>query len=98
MHEEDGLPEKLGRKVNELDIDFSRFTFAGWLVVLFTIGSGVAAGWIAYSNMPQVDGMSRGRALVLGLTGLVTAVVTFLLTRALFRLLGLHIIKSDTQD
>jgi hypothetical protein len=35
-----GLPERIGKVINELDIDFSRFNLAGWFVSLASLAWG----------------------------------------------------------
>lgn len=93
-NEEDGLPERIGRKVNELDIDFSRFTVAGWLVVLATVVSGIVAGWLAFENVPGRDATDKGPALLIGVGGLVTAIATFFGLRWILGRLGVRIIRE----
>lgn len=93
--DQDGLPERIGKTINELDIDFSRFTLVGWLLVLITTGLGVAVGWIIYEAMPQRGAMDRAPALVPPLAGFFVCVGTFLLFRFLLNRLGLPIIKAQ---
>lgn len=91
--EQDGLPERIGKTINELDIDFSRFTLVGWLLVLITTGLGVAVGWMIYEAMPQRGAMDRAPAVVPPLVGFFVCVGTFLLFRYLLNRVGLRITK-----
>ena len=91
---EDGIPERLGQKVNELDIDFSNFTFAGWIVVAATLASGLSVGWLILQNVGWRNAMDKGPALMIGVGGLATAIVTFFGMRLLFQTLGVPIVRK----
>ncbi len=45
MSDNPDLAERIGAAINELDIDFSRFTPVGWFVSLLSLGAG---GGVAY--------------------------------------------------
>ncbi|MEZ6062351.1 MAG: hypothetical protein R3C19_18570 [Planctomycetaceae bacterium] len=94
QNDDDGLAGRIGRKVNELDIDFSRFTVAGWLVVLATVGNGVLAGWLAFANVRGRNAMDNGPALLIGLSGLVAAILTFFGLRWILGRLGVRIVRG----
>ncbi len=93
MTPREGLPERLGKATNELDIDFSRFTVVGWLLVIVTLGLGVTIGWLIYGMMTPRGPMDRAPALVPPLAGFVVSVGTFLLFRFLLNRAGLTILK-----
>lgn len=93
MSSREGLPERLGKTVNELDIDFSRFTIVGWLMVIATLGLGVAVGWLLYGMMTPRGPMDRAPALVPPLAGFAVTVGTFLLFRAILQWAGLPVTK-----
>ena len=52
MTERDGVPERIGKTLGELDIDFGSLTAAGWAASAVSF---VAGGWTAYSPSPDTD-------------------------------------------
>jgi hypothetical protein len=87
------LSERIGRALNALDIDFSRFTAAGWIVSLVSLAAGVLTGLTVYEAIPQFDAKDQGRALVLGISVIVATTVTFLVSKAILARLGIPIVK-----
>lgn len=88
------LPERIGRSMNELDIDFSRFTLAGWCVSLFSLTLGFFVGLAAYWAVVRRIADDRGPALAFGLTMIGVTVVSFLTLRAILRQFSISIIKE----
>lgn len=93
-----GLPQPIGKVIKELDIDFSRFNFAGWVVSLVSLGLGllmaVVAHWSVVGRMPH----DKGPALVFGLAMLGTTVVIFLALRAILARFQVPIVKDRGFD
>lgn len=92
----DKLAERLGRAVNELDIDFSRFTLSGWLVSVTSLTLGAGAAWRAYQAMPKRQGPDNGPALVLGQTMIGVTVVSFLTLRWCSTRVGFPVTRDNT--
>ena len=88
------LPDRIGKSINELDIDFSRFTAAGWILSLTSLSIGLVAALGAYWGVVEKIRDDRGPALVFGLVMIGTTVVTFLTLRAFLSLLGVSIIRQ----
>ena len=89
----DGLPERIGKAANELDIDFGRLTAAGWAVGAASFAAGGCLAWAAYSAVPARAGDGRGPALALGLTMLGVTVGVFLALRRLLAAAGVPLVK-----
>ncbi len=87
------VAERIGRTVNELDIDFSSFTVAGWIVSCLSLVTGCAAGWFAWQAMPKRKGPDDGPALVLGLTMIGVTVGAFLILRWLSSKSGWPVVR-----
>ena len=88
------LPERIGRSINELDIDFSRFTLAGWIVSLASLSIGLIAALAAYWAVVEKIRDDKGPALVFGFVMIGTTVVTFLALRAILSVFGVPIIRQ----
>ena len=93
----EGLPERLGKATNELDINFGDFSFVGWLVSFASLGCGALGAWLGWSAMQNVDGPTNGPALVLGLSMIGVTVVTFLVLRKIVEMLGFSILRKKKQ-
>ena len=89
-----GLPERIGKVINELDIDFSRFNLAGWFVSLASLSLGFLAAVVAYWSVLGKIPNDKGPALVFGLTMLATTVVIFLTLRAILARFQVPIVKD----
>ena len=94
----DRLSDRIGRAINELDIDFSRFTAAGWLLVVVTLSLGVAVGWTVYGVMPQRGPLDKAPALIPPAAGFFVCVGTFLLFRALLKRAGIPVTKPRRDE
>lgn len=78
MSDKPDLAERVGTAVNELDIDFSRFTLVGWLVSVISLGMGGGAAFLVCRPMVQRNGLDKGDGLVFFLTIVTVTVVLFL--------------------
>ena len=96
QHED--LAERLGRTVNELDIDFSSFTVAGWLVRVSSLVLGGSVAWSVYQLFPNPRGPDNGPALVLGLTMIGVTVTSFLVLRWFSNRMGFPVTKGKTLE
>jgi hypothetical protein len=88
------LTERIGRAINELDIDFSRFTIAGWLVSATSLVLGLLLGLAAYFATRGRIPADEGPALAYGVTMIATTVVAFLVQRALLSHFGVAIVRE----
>ena len=80
MSDESDIAKRVGTAVNELDIDFSRFTATGWAISLISLGMGGGAAYLACHPLVQRNGLSKG-------VGLLFFVVIVTVTVVLFRVL-----------
>jgi len=94
----DDLAARLGRTINELDIDFSSFTVAGWLVSVSSLILGGSVAWSVYEAMPKRQGPDNGPALVLGLTMIGITVVSFLVLRWCSSRMGFPVRKETHEN
>ena len=92
------LIERIGRSINELDIDFSRFSVAGWCVSAASLTIGFVAALAAYCAVVGKIRDDRGPALVFGLVMIGTTVAAFLLLRGALSSLGISIVRSRTAE
>ena len=88
------VPERIGKSINELDIDFSRFTLAGWCASLSSLSLGFFVALAAYWSVVGRIADDRGPALAFGLTMIGVTVVSFLILRAVLRMFGISIVKE----
>lgn len=80
MKQGDGLPERVGKTINQLDIDFSSFTLAGWAVSVLSLALGLVLGLLAWWITPN-DPSGKAKALAFGLTMIATTVLVFISVR-----------------
>ena len=85
--------QRVGETINELDIDFSRFTPLGWLISLLSLGAGGAAGWFASQAVPRKP--DAGPALAFGVTMIAVTVVSFIAMRWMGDRVGIRSIKPS---
>lgn len=91
MTHKPGAEERIGNAINELDIDFSRFTIVGWFVSLLSFG---VAGGIAYfvcSAMVRRNGLNLAAGMTFALILIGGTTVLFLALRWCFGLAGLSV-------
>jgi hypothetical protein len=93
-----GLPERMGKVINELDIDFSRFNLAGWFVSVASLGLGFLTAVVAYWSVLGKIPHDKGPALVFGLTMLATTVVLFLTLRGILAWFQVPIVKERWRE
>ncbi|WP_425613620.1 hypothetical protein NA78x_003455 [Anatilimnocola sp. NA78] len=91
------LPERLGRFVNELDIDFSRFTVAGWLTSVASLVLGLIIALAAYRSVVGKIQQDAGPALVFGLVMIGVTVLSFLVMRAMLAKLLIPIVRQPPE-
>lgn len=92
------LPERIGKTINQLDIDFSRFNFAGWCVSLASLSVGLLAALAAYWAVLDKIPNDKGPALVFGLTMIGTTVALFIALRAILAKFAVPIVKDRPED
>jgi hypothetical protein len=98
MTQRDKLPDRIGKALSALDIDFSRFTLAGWVVSLTSLAVGVLVGLTVYDAVPRLNVGNDGPALILGLSVIAATTITFLISRAILARLGISITKPPPGD
>jgi regulator of RNase E activity RraB len=82
--------------LNELDIDFRRFTIVGWFVSLLSLG---AVGGVAYficSGLIRRNGLNLAVGMTFCLTIIIITTIVFLVLRWSFGLAGLAVTKSTS--
>ena len=94
MAKGDGLPERIGKAANELDIDFGRLTLAGWAVGAVSLAAGGWLAWLVYVAVPPRGGDGRGTGLATGLTMIAVTVGVFLSLRRLLAACGMSLVKD----
>lgn len=86
--------ERIGSTINELDIDFSRFTFAGWCVSLASLGVGGGAAFLASFAMVRRNGLNLAAGMVFFATMVAVTTVLFLVLRGAIERAGFAVTKS----
>lgn len=94
MSDKPDLAERIGTAINELDIDFSRFTLVGWIVSLLSLGMGGGVAYWACSGMIKRNGLDLAAGMTFCLTIIAVTTVLFLALRWSFGLAGLAVTKS----
>ena len=90
------IAERIGRTINELDIDFSRLSFIGWIVSLISLSLGGGVAYFVGNLMVQRNGLGKGAGLVFCFTIIGVTTVTFLTLRWIAKLGGLSVTKSKS--
>ncbi|NND99188.1 MAG: hypothetical protein HKN47_17865 [Pirellulaceae bacterium] len=98
MSKSDQWAERIGRTINELDIDFHRFTLAGWSTVVASLTLGVVSGWSIYHVVPHRGPMDKGPALLCGVGGFVVAMTVFFAMRWVYSRFQIAIVSSNDND
>ncbi len=94
MSEKPDLAERIGTAINQLDIDFSRLTVAGWLVSLLSFGVGGAAAYFACTAVMGRKGLNLAAGMTFCVTMIAVTTILFLALRRLLSLAGLRVTKS----
>jgi regulator of RNase E activity RraB len=89
------MAERVGSAINELDIDFSRFTLVGWIVTLLSLGSGGGAAYVASRAMIGRKGFDLAAGMTFFLTMVAVTTCVFWVLRWLSGLAGLPVSKSE---
>ena len=96
MSDKPDIAERIGTAINELDIDFSRFTIVGWLVSLLSLGVGGGVAYFACSAMIRRNGLNLAAGMTFCLTMIAVTTIVFLALRWSFGLAGLAVTKSTS--
>ena len=94
MSDKPDIAERIGTAINELDIDFSRFTLVGWFVSLLSLGVGGGVAYFACSAMIRRNGLNLAAGMIFCLTIIAVTTIVFLALRWSFGLAGLTVTKS----
>ena len=96
MSDKPDIAERIGTAINELDIDFSRFTPVGWVVSLLSLGIGGSVAYWACSSMIGRNGLDLAAGMTFCLTIIAVTTIVFLVLRWSFGLAGLAVTKSTS--
>jgi hypothetical protein len=91
------LAERIGTTINELDIDFSRFTLTGWIVSILSLGLSGGLAYVVCSAMVKRNGIDPAVGMVFFLIMIAVTTVSFLTLRKLAGALGLSVTKPLTK-
>lgn len=94
MSDKPDIVERIGNAINELDIDFGRFTIVGWFVSLSSLAVGGGVAYLACSAMIRRNGLNLAAGMFSCLTIIAVTTVVFLALRWSFGLAGFGITKS----
>ncbi|WP_372718974.1 hypothetical protein [Novipirellula sp.] len=94
----DDIAERIGRTINELDIDFSNFTLLGWMVSLMSLGIGGGAAYAACYPLVQRNGWDKAAGLVFCFTMIAVTTGSFLMLRWMFQHVGMSITKHELRE
>lgn len=95
MSDERDFANRVGTAVNELDIDFSRFTTVGWLVSLISVGIGGGAAFLVCQPLVQRNGLSKGVGLTFFVTILAVTVMLFMVLSRVATMLEMPIVRDS---
>lgn len=95
MTEKPDLAERIGRAINELDIDFSRLSPAGWIVSALAMGVGGGVAYALARVVVEHNGLGKGAGLVFCLTIIAVTTIMFLSLRWLLARCGIPITRRD---
>lgn len=96
MRDKPDIAERIGTAINELDIDFSRFTLVGWFVSLMSLGVGGGVAYFACSAMIRRNGLNLAAGMTFCLTIIAVTTVVFLALRWSFGLAGLAVTEGNS--
>ena len=94
MSDKPDIAARIGTAINELDIDFSRFTIVGWIVSLLSLGAGGGVAYFICSAMIRRNGLNLSAGMTFCLTMIAVATIVYLALRWSFAFAGLTITKS----
>lgn len=98
MNGKPDLSEKAGTAINELDIDFSRFTLVGWLVSLISLGIGGGTAFLVCRPMVQRNGLDKGDGLAFFVVIVTVTVVLFMVLSRIAAKLEFPIVRIETSE
>ncbi len=93
MNDKPDLAERIGKAINELDIDFSRFSAVGWFVALLATATGGSVAYVAGDAMIERDGLTTGVGLLFCVTLIAVSTIMFRVLRWVARRCGHSITK-----
>lgn len=96
MKETPDLAERIGTTINELDIDFSRFTVVGWMVSVLSLGTGGGIASFLCRLMIKRNGLDLAAGMTFCFTMIGVTVLSFIGLRWFARQMGFSVIKSDS--
>ena len=96
MSNKPDIAARIGTAINELDIDFSRFTLVGWVVSLLSLGVGGGIAYWACSGIIRRNGLNLAAGMTFCLTIIGVTTIVFLALRWSFELAGLAVTKSTS--
>ena len=98
MSDKPDIAEKVGTAINELDIDFSRFTLLGWLISLISLGIGGGAAFLVCRPMVQRNGLDKGVGLAFFVVIVTVTVILFMVLSRIAAKLEFPIVRTATID
>jgi hypothetical protein len=98
MTDKPDIAERIGRTINELDIDFSQFSFVGWIVSLISLSVGGGAAYCVSNFMVRRNGLDVAAGLVFCFTITGVTTVALLALRWIVRLGGLSVTKTRGRE
>ncbi len=90
------LADRIGASINELDIDFSRFSIAGWIVSVVSLSAGGGLAYLACNAMVQRNGLDVAAGMVFCVTMIAVTTAAFLALRAVAERVGLSVMKPGS--
>lgn len=94
MSSKPDIAERIGTTINELDIDFSRFTLAGWCVSLASLGLGGGAALLASYAIVRRNGLNLAAGMIFFVTMVATTTIIFIAFRWAMERAGFPVTKS----
>ena len=92
------LQDRIGKAINELNIDVSLFTWAGWFVSIASVSVGFLAAVAAYSAVAGRIAVNEGPALAFGVAMIGGTVIVFLTLRAVLSRFGVQIVRDRDEQ
>lgn len=96
MTKKSDIAERIGRTISELDIDFSRLSFIGWIASVTSLSLGGGVAYFVGNLMVQRNGLGKGAGLVFCFTIIGVTTVSFLAVRWIAQLGGHSVSKSKS--